>query len=142
MHRTRSFVVVCATLASVILVACGGGDEGSAGGGAAKQAGSGDVAAPRPSAAESMKQMTADAKSCVDLVKSGRYADAIAPCERAMAEAGNTGAAEVQQAYDEAKAAVAEEARSAGMKAAVDAANGKDPSASAKDALKGFGKGN
>ena len=91
-----------------------------------------------------VKKMTADAKSCIDLVKAGSYAEAIAPCERAMRDTAAVGADEVQGAFDQAKTAVAEEAQAAAVAAAAGALAGDDPSGAGAEAagnlMKGLGK--
>ena len=148
MQRRRLFVVALATLVSAGLIACGGGSDsggGSAtGAGAASQGDTPDVAAPRAgSAVEAIQQMSADTKSCFDLVKSERYAEAISPCERALSEASSTSRAQVQQALNEAKAGVTEQTKAAALKAAADSMSSEDPRAAAQEAtadtLKGFG---
>jgi hypothetical protein len=148
MKRCHRSVVALATLVSAGLIACGGGNDSgggsSAGAGAASQGGTPDVAAPRDgSAVASIQQMSGDAKSCLDLVKSERYAEAISPCERALSDAAGTSSAQVQQALAEAKAGVAEQTKAAALKSAADSMAGKDPQAAAEEAtagaLKGFG---
>jgi hypothetical protein len=149
MKRCHRSAVALATLVSAGLIACGGGSDSgsgsSAGAGAASQGGSlPDVAAPRAgSAVASIQQMSGDAKSCLDLVKSERYAEAISPCERALSDAAGTSSAQVQQALAEAKAGVAEQTKAAALKSAADSMAGKDPQAAAEEAtagaLKGFG---
>jgi len=100
----------------------------------------GDSEAPRSQAAPaaaskkpapSVQQISADAKRCLDLVKAGRYADAIDPCKRAVEDTAN---ADVQQAYDEAMAAVKREAQAAGIQAASDSLSGKPADEAAMDA--------
>jgi len=73
-------------------------------------------------AAPSAQQISAEARSCLDLVKAGRYSDAIAPCERALKD---TADADVQSAYNEAKAAVEKEAKAAAAKTLSDSMAGK-----------------
>jgi hypothetical protein len=89
--------------------------------------------------AATAQQISADAQSCIDLVKAARYADAIAPCEAAMKDSASMANADVQAAYQEAK----DEVSAAAQKAAVDAAAagmaGDDAGDAAMGALKGFG---
>jgi membrane protein involved in colicin uptake len=88
-----------------LAVACGSGEEPS----------TGAPAASKTPPAETAQEMSADAQRCLDLVKSKQYAEAIDPCERALREAAN---ADVQRAYDQAKAEVEQAATSAAEEAA------------------------
>jgi hypothetical protein len=88
-----------------LAVGCGSGEEPSTGTPAASETPPGTTA----------QEISADAQSCLDLVKSKQYAEAIDPCERALREASN---ADVQRAYDQAKAAVEQAATSAAEEAA------------------------
>jgi hypothetical protein len=83
-----------------LAVACGSGEEPSTAAPAASEA--------PPTAA--VEQMSAEAQRCLDLVKAKEYAKAIEPCELALRDMAN---AEVQRAYDEAKAKVQQAAASA-----------------------------
>ena len=131
MHRTtRSLVCLLGALALAgFLTACGGESESPSAGGDAPAAA---PAAEKPAA--SVKQISADAKQCLDLVKAKRYADAIDPCKRALEDTAN---ADVQAAYNEAKSAVQQEAQAAGVKAASDSLSGKPADEAAKDAASG-----
>ncbi len=128
MHRiTRPLVSLLGAAALCgFVMACGGESDTPS---SQSSAPASAPAAKKPAA--SVQQISADAKKCLDLVKAKRYADAIDPCERALEETAN---AEVQQAYDEAKAAVKQEAKAAGVKAASDYMSGKPADEAAKDA--------
>jgi hypothetical protein len=78
-----------------------------------------------------VQQISAEAQSCIDLVKAGRYTDAISPCERASKDTVN---ADVQSAYNEAKAAVEKEAKAAAAKTLSEAMAGKPVDQAAADA--------
>ncbi len=77
------------------ILACGSSETRTA---PAADPSAGDVSAP----ASSIQQLSADAKSCLDLVKAERYVDAIDPCERAVVEGANV---EVEAALAESKEA-------------------------------------
>ena len=79
------------------ILACGSSETRTA---PAAEPPAGDVSAPAES---SIQQLSADAKSCLDLVKAERYVDAIDPCERAVVEGANV---EVEAALAESKEAV------------------------------------
>ena len=144
MQRKHRWILGLAIALSAFALACSGGDSASsssAGGNAGSQtATAGDAAAK---AAADIQQMTADGKSCVDLVKGGQYAAAISPCERAVRDASAVGADEIAAAFDQAKAAVADEAQTAAVQAAGDMLAGEDAGAAGKEAagnlLKGMG---
>lgn len=127
MRRITLSLAIMAGLA----LACGGGDEGAGG-----SAGSGSTAAPAKPAtkasAPSVQERSADARACIDLVKQKRYADAIAPCEKALADTAATGMEDVEAALAEAKAEVQKEATKAGANMATDAATGDLDKESAK----------
>jgi F0F1-type ATP synthase membrane subunit b/b' len=78
-----------------------------------------------------VQQISAEAKRCLDLVKKELYVEAIEPCRRAVQDAGN---ADVERAYDEAKAAVQQEAQAAAVKAAAESLSGKPAGEAAEDA--------
>lgn len=111
------------------VIACGGDSETPSSTPSSTPAAS----APKKPAA-SVQQISAEAQQCLDLVKAKRYADAIDPCKRALEDTAN---ADVQQAYNEAKAAVQQEAQAAGVKAASDSLSGKPADEAAKDAAAG-----
>jgi hypothetical protein len=138
-------------IGSVALIACGGGDDsakGGSGSGSSASAGESGSAEGSGSAAKqdmpSVAEISAEGKRCIDMVKAGRYADAISPCEKALEDSASMANADVQAAYDEAKAEVADAAQKAAMQAAADGMSGKDPSDAAKDsamgAVPGLGK--
>jgi F0F1-type ATP synthase membrane subunit b/b' len=116
-------LIFCAVALCAFVLACGGESE------APRSQAAPAAAAKKP--APSVQQISADAKRCLDLVKAERYADAIDPCKRALEETAN---ADVQQAYDEATAAVKREAQAAGVQAASDSLSGKPADEAAKDA--------
>jgi hypothetical protein len=122
-------VLGAATLGALVL-ACGGERDSSGGG---------PAAAPAAPKAAAVQELSAHAKRCLDLVKAKHYAEALDPCQRALAEAAS---ADVQRAYDEAKAAVQQEARSAAVKSAAESLSGKPADEAAKgaasDALRGL----
>jgi hypothetical protein len=115
-----SVVMLCGPLA-----ACGGDPESSH-----SQAAPAAAQTPKKPA-PSVRQISADARQCLDLVQARRYADALDPCQRALED---TASVDVQQAYDEAKAAVQQEAQAAGVKAASDTLSGKPADQAAQDA--------
>ena len=78
-----------------------------------------------------IQQLSVEASSCVNLVNSGKYAEAIEPCQRAIQDSSNT---EVSQAYEKAKAEIKGAAESAATEAATEAA--KD---AASDTLRSLG---
>ena len=122
-----------ALVASAALIACGGGDESTSTG-----------SAPAPGGTEAKKEMptaaqiSAEGKQCIDLVKAGRYSDAIAPCEQAMRDSAALANADVKTAYEDAKAKVAEEAQKAAVQAGADVLVGEDAGASAEKAASGM----
>ncbi len=123
------FTVTIAAAALMAVAGCqGGGDQESAGGDAGKAAGGEGEA--------TMEQLSADAKSCLELVKAKNYTEAIAPCQAAVKAGANT---DVEKALEEAKAALAEKGGDAAMKAAGEAMEGKPAGEAAKDAMKGMG---
>ena len=73
-----------------------------------------------PTSSTNAQQLSADARSCLDLVKSMSYAEAIKPCQRAIQNTSNT---EVSRAYEKAKVEVKKAAESAATDAAKDAAS-------------------
>jgi len=122
----RILLLVSSALFCVAMLACG--DAGDSPGTATGTTKAPDAAA-KPAA--SVEQISAEAKQCLDLVKSKQYVEAIDPCERALKD---TADADVKRAYDEAKAAVQEEAQAAAAKAAADSLSGKPADEAAKDA--------
>ena len=112
MSRTTHLLTSILGIAGLcaLAVGCGSREESSTAAPAASEA--------PPTA--TMQQISAEAQRCLDLVKSEQYAAAIDPCERALRDTAN---AEVQRAYDEAKAAVQQAAAST----AGDAASGALP---------------
>jgi hypothetical protein len=103
MSRTTHLLATALGMAGfcALAVGCGSGEEPS----------TGTTTPP----GETAQEMSADAQRCLDLVKSKQYAEAIDPCERALREAANV---DVQRAYDQAKSAVEQAAKSAAGEAA------------------------
>jgi hypothetical protein len=128
-NRLGSAALGAVTLGALFL-ACGGERESPGGG---------PAAAPAAPKAAAVQELSAQAKRCLDLVEAKRYAEALDPCQRAVAEAAS---ADVQRAYDEAKAAVQQEARSAAARSAAESLSGKPADEAAKgaasDALRGL----
>jgi len=117
-----------AILFTLIALACGG-DEG-------QQAGAGDPAGEAGEAtAESAVAVHPSVQGCLDMVRAGRYADAIAPCTEAVRRAPDN--REVQTALEKAQSGAAEALADAGQGAGQaddDAASG-----AADAAAKGLG---
>jgi len=109
MSRTTRLLTSILGIAGLcaLAIGCGSGEESST---TAPAVG---VAPPTAT----VQEISAEARRCLDLVKSKQYAEAIDPCERALRDTANV---EVQRAYDQAKAAVQQAAASS----AGDAASG------------------
>lgn len=107
MSRTTQLLTSILGIAGLCLLAvsCGSGEESSTAAPAASEA---------PDTA-TVQEISAEAQRCLDLVKSKKYAEAIDPCERALRDTAN---ADVQRAYDQAKAAVQQAAASSAGEAA------------------------
>ena len=122
----RIVFLASSALLCVAMLACG--DAGDSPGTATGTTKAPDAAA-KPAA--SVEQISAEAKQCLDLVKSKQYVEAIDPCKRALEDTAN---ADVKQAYDEAVAEVQKEAQAVAAKAASDSLSGKPADEAAKDA--------
>ena len=109
MSRTTHLLTSILGIAGLCALAagCGSREESSTAAPAASEA----------PATATVQEISAEARRCLDLVKSKQYAEAIDPCERALRDTAN---ADVQRAYDQAKAAVQQAAAST----AGDAASG------------------
>jgi len=120
----RILLLASSALMCVAMLACG--DASDSPGTATTTA---PAAAAKPAA--SVEQISAEAKQCLDLVKSKQYVEAIDPCQRALEDAAS---ADVKRAYDEAVAAVKQETQAAAAKVAAESLSGKPADEAAKDA--------
>ena len=136
-HWRRGARLAAAVCVSAALLACGGSDDSSSAGAGAGGTDSGS-ATDSTDVVAIAKQISADAKQCIDLVKAARYADAIAPCERATKDSASMANTDVQAAYAEAKQKVKDEAQNAAIQAGADSLNGEDPEDAAKKAGAGM----
>ena len=93
---------------------------------------------PPTSLQETVAKVSAGAQKCLDMVNAQRYVEAVDACKAAMQDSAN---ADVQGAYDEAVAAVEEQAKAAAVQAAAELLAGKDSGEAAKGALEKLGKG-
>lgn len=138
----RGARLAAAVCVSAALLACGGSDDSSSTGadatGAAASGTSSGSATGSADVVTTAQQISAEAKQCIDLVKAERYADAIAPCEKAMNDSSSMANADVQAAYAEAKQKVKDEAQNAAIQAGADSLNGEDPGDAAKKAGTGM----
>ncbi len=132
MRHHRSALMSILSLTIFLALACGQSDSGSGSG-----SDSGSASSPAASQGKSsgsstatVQEISALGQKCVELVKSGRYADAIDPCERAITEGAT---ADVEKAYAEAKAAVKREATKAAAAMATDGLEGDLTKESAKE---------
>jgi hypothetical protein len=123
----RILLLASSALFCVAMLGCG--DAGDSSGTATTTAPAAPAAASKPAA--SVQEISAEAKQCLDLVKSQQYVEAIDPCKRALEDTAN---ADVKQAYDEAVAEVQKEAQAVAAKAAADSLSGKPADEAAKDA--------
>lgn len=115
-----------------LLIACSDGDK------TASNAASSERAASSPDERETVAKISAEATKCLAMVKSARYVEAVEVCQAALKDGANV---DVQIAYDQALAAVKQEAQAAAVSAAADTLSGKAPEDAAKDALGRFGAG-
>jgi hypothetical protein len=119
---------LAAILFTLIALACGG-DDGQQPGAGAPAGGTGEADEVSAGAADPSVQ------GCLDMVRAGRYADAIAPCTEAVRRAPEN--REVQTALEKARSGAAEAA--AGARQGAEQAADEAASGAADAAAKGLG---
>jgi hypothetical protein len=120
------------------LTACGQGQQGSAESQPGSPSAAGNQAAKPDVSAGSNQGSNQDATSCLDLVASANYSDAVPVCTRALNMDQNN--EKVRTALQTANAKVAEGAAAAAAGAADAAQDASDKANEAAEAAKGAGK--
>ena len=122
-----------AAFTSVFMLACGSGHEENTE--STLEAPASQVTPKADTVVQQVKALSIEAKKCLDLAKAGQYVEAIDPCERALRESSGAAKIEVQQAYDEAKAEIAQASKAAAIQAAAKLLEGTSEGEAAKGVM-------